>query len=130
MQKFIRTKRKNFRSYKASVQAWIDSGLLRKLNATTAMTKAQIEEFIPQSPHVQKWVAADTSGYKSEAKDRTGWESKKQLENGTTTMGNQWQFLMKLSIYHPMIQQFTLGTYINVHAHKKTCTRKVIAMGS
>lgn len=44
------------------------------------MTKAQIEEFIPQLPHVQKWVAADTSGYKSEAKDRTGWESKKQLE--------------------------------------------------
>lgn len=107
MQKFIRTKRKNFRRYKASVQAWIDSGLLRKLNPTTAMTKAQIEEFIPQLPHVQKWVAADTSGYKSEAKDRTGWESKKQLENGTTTMGNQWQFLMKLSIYHPMSQQFT-----------------------
>ena len=43
---------------------------------------------IPQSPLVQKWVAADTSGCTSEAKDRTGWESKKQLENGTTTMGN------------------------------------------
>jgi len=33
------------------------------------MTKAQTEEFIPQSPHVQKWVAADTSGCNSEAKD-------------------------------------------------------------
>ena len=50
--------------------------------------------------------------------------------NWTNHWGKVWQFLMKLSIYHPMIQQFTLGTYINVYAHKKTCTRKVIAMGS
>lgn len=61
------------------------------------MTKAQIEEFIPQLPYAQKWVAADTSDIKVRLKIELA-ESLRSTRKWYNHYGKPGKFLRSTSI--------------------------------